>query len=318
MINKMKDEKVEENVNSLQELLIPKEKIIDIFNRLGENFKFESGAMALSRDLSYLENLAVKADSRLNVEERAVIAEYLDSIKNKMIELETSLDKIMEYFAKLDNSTHIENHEILKSRLADIKKIVVSNDTKGLMVSRMTKDLNLIIENMRQCLGCRRKEYNNDTNLAFGDYNKFYLMNQTEKEKGSDADEIVFFVPVTRKNGQKEMSFVMDNVYGKQTVEILINNTIATFKKYRAIKNEIPEAKISVSISGAAMFSVGVNASILSKRLAEAIPDLSFNQEETGMTAFIPTSSFSDNYIEFCNGDARETGDRAFSGLVLK
>lgn len=319
MISKMEEERVEKNISELQNRLSPTDKIIKIFNQLGEDFKVESGAFALSKDLTYLESLAVKDDNKLNPEDRQVVSEYLNSIKEKMKELETTLDKVKEYFTKMRKSTHLNNHELLSNRLSEVEKIVNSENDNAMITSHLTKDFNLIIENMRQCLGCLRKEANNDTNLAFGDYNKFFLINQSEKEKGSMADEIVFFVPVKTANSpETEMSFVMDKVYGSKSPDVLISNTLAVFKKYQAIKKEMPEAKISVTISSAALLSVGLSPELMSKRLKELLPAVKLLEHEGELSADVPESSLSDNYVEFSGGGARKTGERSFSGLIIK
>lgn len=317
MISKLEEERVEKNINELQTRLNPPDKIIKIFNQLGEDFKVESGALALSKDLSYLESLAVKDDNKLNPEDRQAVSDYLDSIKEKMKELEVTLDKIKEYFTKIRKSTHFNSHELLSSRLSEVEKIVNSENDNAIIVSHLTKDFNLIIENMRQCLGCLRKEANNDTNLTFGDYNKFFLINQSERDKGSMADEIVFFVPVKTPNGNQEMSFVMDRVYGSKLPDVLISNTLAVYKKYRTLKKEFPEAKLSVTISSAALSSVGLNPELMDKRLKEFLPDFKIEQFNN-LSADVPESSLSDNYIEFGGGNARQAGKRELSASIIK
>lgn len=319
MINKMNEEKVDENIQELQKRLMPSSRIIEIFNRLGEEFKQESGAIALSKDLAYLESLIVKDDKKITQEEKEEISTYIDSIKDKMKDLEVTLDKVREYFNKLKKSAHLENNILLKNRLADIEKIIYSTDSSAMIVSHMTKDLNLIIENMRQCLGCMRKEINNDTNLAFGDYNKFFMMNQGEKERGSISDEIVFFVPIKSLNREEEMSFVLDRVYGSKSSDVLVGNILSVYKKYQALKKNSPSAKISISISDEAMSSVGLNSVILKKKLSEILKDNIHMEEFAELSVNIPKSAFSDNYVEFGkNASARQSGERQFSGLILK
>lgn len=318
MINKMEEERVDDNITELKKRLVPTKNIIDIFNRLGEDFKQESGAMALSKDITYLESLVVKDDKKLTVEEKEEIKKYLDLIKEKMKDLEGTLDKVREYFDKIKNSSHLENHALLKNRLADIEKIIRSKDSDAVIISHMTKDLNLIIENMRQCLGCMHKEHNNDTNLAFGDYNKFFMMNQSEKEKGSISDEIVFFVPVTMPDGKKEMSFILDQVYGSKSSDVLMGNILSVYKKYQALKKEFPEVGLSICISSEAISSAGIDIEILKNRLEKTIETPRFGESSEGLSANIPKSAFSDNYIEFGSGDVRTSGERQFSGLVLR
>lgn len=320
MVNKMEEEKVNANIQELQKRLRPTAKIIEIFSRLGEEFKQESGAMALSKDLTYLESLIVKDDKKIIPEEKEEINLYLNSIKDKMKDLEITLDKVKEFFDKIKSGSHFENNLLLKNRLDEIEKIIYSTNSNDMIVSHMTKDLNLIIENMRQCLGCMHKEVNNDTNLAFGDYNKFFMINQGEKsEKGSISDEIIFFAPIKNSAGEEEMSFVLDRVYGSKSSDILISNILSVYKKYNALKKGFPEAHLSISVSDEAMSSAGLNSEILKKRLSDILKNATYLEESKDLIADIPKSAFSDNYVEFGIGNgARKSGERSFSGLVLR
>lgn len=319
MVNKMQEEKVEENITELQARLIPNGQIIDIFNKLGEEFHQESGALALSKDLSYLENIIIKDENKITAEEKEIVKNYIESIREKMKDMENVFGHVKQYFEKIKKSSHVDNNPVLKSRIAEIEKVIYSQDTSSVITSQMTKDLNLIIENMRQCLGCMRKEANNDTNLAFGDYNKFFMMNQSEKEKGSISDEIVFFVPITMPNGSKEMSFVMDQVYGSKSSDVLLGNITAVYKKYSALKREFPDSRLSISITSSAMQSVGLNGDILEKRLKDVLNKKIEIETFEELKALIPKSSLSDNYVEFGKGSgARQSGERQFSGLILK
>lgn len=317
MINKMGEEKVEENINDLKKRLKPNTKIIEIFNRLGEDFKQESGAVAFFNDVNYLESLIIKDSEKISPDEKEEVKKYLGSIKDKMGELEVILDKVKEYFGKIKKSSHLENNPLLLDRLGEIEKIIYSTDSNGMIISQVTKDLNLIIENMRQCLGCMRKEANNDTNLAFGDYNKFFIINQGEKNKGSISDEIVFLFPAQINGEKEEMTFVLDRVYGSKSSDILLSNIMAVYKKYLALKKVNPKANISVSVSNAAISSVGMDVNILEKKLHDMM-DKEIKISKFEGTVNVPESSFSDNYIEFTSGSARQKGSLNFSGINIR
>lgn len=316
MVAKMSEENVEENINNLQQRLVPDRLIVDIFNKLGENFTQTSGALALNKDIVYLENLLVKDADKLSSEEKDKVEGYLNSIREAMKLLEVTYEKVKDYFNKIQKSSHFEGQPLLKNRLAQIEKIVFSESSNAMIISRLTNDLNIIIENMRQCLGCMRREINNDTNLAFADYNKFFIIGQTDNEKGSIADEIVFFLPTEYTDGKKEMSFVMDNVYGSKSSDILINNILVLIKKYQRLKNEFPQARISISVSSAAMSSAGINGEILQKKLTDLLPNLKADSEKICVT--VPKSSFSDNYVECIKASPRETGLFNIDALVLR
>ncbi|QQG52839.1 MAG: hypothetical protein HY931_01215 [Candidatus Falkowbacteria bacterium] len=317
VLNRMEDTKVDENIAELNKRVEPSEDIIKIFNKLDLGFKPSSGAIAISQDLETLASLIVKEGGKLTPEEKENAKKYLDAISEKKAELEGIMRTVKEYFEKIQGSAKANNLK-LKDRLKEIREIIYSSGGEKMIVSEMTKDINLIVENMRQCLGCLRKEVNNDTNLAFGDYNKFFMMSREEKTKGSVADEIVFFVPTKKENGESNMSFVMDRVYGSQKPDILISHILTVYKKYQPIKKEFKESNISISISSEAMRSVNIKPEDLQKILKEKIPGLKFNTFVENMKADIPKSSLSDNYIEFGDKGARATGERVFSALVIE
>jgi len=338
--NLLKKIGVDENIKELRRRLLPSAAVTAIFNRLDEAFKSDSGAYASFKDLEYLESQVVKEESQLQAEEKKLIKDYLQGIKEKMLDLEKISSMMGEYFDKIknsfDNLTKAEperSSSLLASRLQELDKIVHSTG-EGMIVSRVTNDMNFIIENMRQCLGCLHKEANNDTNLAFGDFNKFFMMSEQEKRSGSVADEIVFFVPLENAQGKKEMTFVMDQVYGSKSADILLAHTLAVHKKYSALKDKFPQAKISITVTDAALSSVGIDATIFIKKMKEKLgDDVNFeilakaetekdspDSSKIAPTAKvnIPSSSFSDNYIEFGGGSSRKSGERVISGLLIR
>lgn len=317
VLNRMKDAQVDENIAELNNRIEPSEEIIKIFNKLDLGFKPSSGAIAISQDLETLASLIVKEGGKLSAEEKESAKKYLDSISEKKAELEGIMRTVKEYFEKIQGAAKPNNIK-LKDRLQEIKEIIYSSGGEKMIVSEMTKDINLIVENMRQCLGCLRKEINNDTNLAFGDYNKFFMMSREEKIKGSVADEIVFFVPTKKENGEANMSFVMDRIYGSQKPDILISHILTVYKKYEPMKEEFKTANISIAISSEAMKSVGIKPEDLQKILKEKIPELYSVNFLENMKADIPASSLSANYVEFGEGAARQSGERKFNALVIE
>ncbi len=82
--------------------------------------------------------------------------------------------------------------------------------------------------------------------------------------------------------------------------------------------NFTQNANISISISKEAMSSVGVDSDLLKKRLVDIVKNINKGELVEGMNASFFQSNFSDNYIEFGDKGARESGDRAFSALVIK
>lgn len=324
LLKKTEEDKVDDNIKELRRRLLPSAAVTAIFNRLDEAFKPDSGAHASFKDLEYLESQVIKEESQLKPEEKKLIQDYLQGIKEKMFDLEKIASTMEEYFDKIKNNfDNLERLEParrlspLANRLQELEKIVHSTG-EGMIVSRVTNDLNFIIENMRQCLGCLRKEANNDTNLSFGDFNKFFMMSEQEKRSGSVADEIVFFVPLETAPGEKEMSFVMDRVYGTKSADILLAHTLAVHKKYRALKDKFPEAKLSLAVTDSALSSAGIDANLLTKKMQEKLGDNTTFKVFANIKVDIPASSLSDNYIEFADRDARRSGERSFAGLLIR
>ena len=221
----------EPEVESLRRLLEPSNEVIEIFRRLGEDFKPTSGAMALSQDLSYLDNLIVKRESELKPEEKVLLTEYTSGIRTKIIKLESIYSQIKNKFGGLKQGGVGSSNSLLQNKLAQIDSIINVQTTQQAITSTVTNNLNTIIENIRACLSCTQEGSNNDTNLTFGEMNKLYLYSQTEtQERGSISDELVFVEPITRANGSQVMSFVLDRIYGTNTPTILGNHVEVVLK----------------------------------------------------------------------------------------
>ncbi len=321
MLKKLEDEEIDENINKLQELLNPSPEIIEIMNAFGEDFKPSSGAMALSQDLTYLENIIVKNENKIGADQRLVLKKYLESINAQMVVLENIYTKTKEYFDKIKKGSHATTNVVLKSRLSEIESILNQTGDATPITTLVTSNMAVVIENMRQCLGCLRKEVNNDTNLTFGDANKFYMVSLGEKSTGSIADQLVYVLPVETAEYGKEMSFVVDKLYGAKTADVLLSHTKALLKKYVALKKEFPEAKLSVFVSSAALSTAGSNiesyVGMVTKDMADSLGKSIHFNEVGSAKVDVPKSALGANYIEFGGESARKEGEREVSGLRL-
>lgn len=317
LLKKLEDEKVEENIAKLQELIKPSPVVVKIFSSFGEEFKPNSGALALTQDLAYLENIIIKNDTKIGQDEREVLKDYLGAIRTQMVALESLYSKTKEYFQKIRKSSHGHTNTILKDRLNEIEKILNRTAEAVPIVTTVTSNLNLIIENMRQCLGCLHKEINNDTNLTFGDPNKFYLLSQGEGEKSSIADQLAFFLPSSGSDTENGMSFVMDNIYGSKSADVLMSHVNVMVKKYLTLKDEFPDANISILVTDAALRSVGLNYDQALEKISKLLKESKLSVSEAkGMNITVPESALGDNYIEF-GGEARSIGERMVSCIKI-
>ncbi len=329
---------VEKAIEYLRNLLQPSGEIVAIFQRLGEDFKPGSGATAVNQDLDFLDNLLVKKAESLHENERSLLTTYIGQIREQIVRLEGIYQQIKTKFSGIKSSNH--GSELLRTKLEEIGRILNATDTGQLAVtSVMTKNLSLIIENIRECLSCRKKGSNNDTNLTFGDGNKFFIYSQSERQKkGSVADQIVFLEPVSYGNTaaekqtvvagssdvvkpseaapeKREMAFVLDRLYGNCTPFILTNHIKTIMKKYKLIKSIYPNIKISILVTNAAITTAGTSPELLSSQLAGLLgPGVTVSKVEGEVD--IVQSALADHYVEF-NGMGRVPGLSNIQGLRI-
>lgn len=307
----------EDVINHLRGLLHPSDEVIAVFTRLGEEFKPTSGAMALTQDLDYLDNLIVKRQDELKPEERELLVGYVGSIRAEVVKLQGIYDQVKTKFANVRGANVAKGNALLQAKLVEVERIINNQAVQQSVTSTMTNNLNSIIENIRECLSCTRQGCNNDTDLTFGDSNKFFVYSNSESQrKGSVADQIVFLEPVTYADGSQEMAFVFDRVYGSCTPFILTNHIAAAFKKYSSIKKRFPNCKLSLVVTDAAISTGGLSKEQLSARLLDKLGG-NVSAEAAQVEVDVAKSPTGDHYVEF-GGGCRETGKRSVSGLVLK
>ncbi len=314
---------INEQIDDLNALLVPSPRIVEIFrDKLGEEFTSASGALALSQDVDYLDNLVVKSGDKLNAEERGIVTGYMGEIRKRVQNLEGALDKVKESFVAIKRSVHDTATDQMKERLNGIERALFTKQTEQALLTRVTSNLDDIIENIRQCLGCMTREINNDTNLTFGDGNKFFVMSQTPGEPKSVSDQIVMLVPFVPSEGNPEMTFLFDTLYGVRTPDLLVGHVVAVFKKYSQLKRKFPEAKLSVMVSEAALLTAGISADVLRRKLLEE-HELPVRAQEDNGVANITLSAAGDHYIEMGRPvgiddmDSRRAGNRQVGGLRL-
>lgn len=316
MIKNIESQNVSGSIEELQRRLVPPSEVVNIFNKIGEEFKVSSGAMALSQDLTYLESIIVKSDEKLDEDEKTVLKNYLRSIREQMTSMEKILEQVTDQFNQIRQSLGSSHSEVLSSRIEEIGSLISDKQNSIEIISRTTSNMNLIIPNMRQCLGCLTKECNNDTNLTFGDMGKFYLMSQSGKQEGSISDEIVLFAPVTKDDGSREMTFMMDRIYGLKSADVLLSHVNSLLKKMRQIKTKFPEAKISILVTNESMSGCGLSTGIMAERIRQLQDGINISVTDN-IEVDVVKSAAGDYYTEVGNGSPRETGPRQVGGIIL-
>lgn len=316
VVRLVEDTNAEAEITALREVISPTDDIVSIFRRLGEEFETHSGALALTQDLDYLDTLIVKRQDELSETERELLQGHVAAIRAQVIVLQGIYDQIKGKFGNLRGASERTVNTLLRDKLDSIDRIINAQSVQQAVTTTMTHELNSIIENIRECLSCTKQGCNNDTDLTFGDSNKFFMYSHTESQrKGSVADQIVFLEPITREGGAVEMSFVLDRVYGTCTPFILTNHIQTVVKKYRVLKERFPDATISVFVTAAAISTGGVSADQLTSRL-HTILGAGASIEYSEANVDIVGSAAGDHYVEF-GGSPRTSGQRAVSGLHI-
>lgn len=306
-----------QEVEKIQKLLVPSPEIVAIFNRFGEEFQVTSGAIAVAQDLNYLDNLIVKHSDDLVPEEKTLLTDYIKQIREQLIKLDGIYELVKNKFAPLKQSSHEGSNQLFKVKLAEIDRIINSQSTARTVTSTATNSLNSIIENIRECLSCKNAGCNNDTNLSFGDENKFFVYSQTEEKKdGSIADQIVFVEPVTYEDKTTGLAFVFDRVYGTNTPDLFINHIKTVLKKYRQLKDAFPDCNLSMVIPDSIISTGGVSVERLEEKLSAGVSK-KIEVSHGSVAVSVVSSATGDHYIEF-GGGARTAGERQISGVVLR
>jgi len=318
IMDNMRDSGTVESIRELQAMLMPPDEIARLFGKLGEGFKPQSGVMALGADLDFLENLVVKRASELSDGEIEAMRGYIDSIREKMAELNGIYERTIQNYEKMKKSMHDGLPEGVRNKIDEIDKIVTNEGEQSVITTTCTTEMATIIENMRACLSCRTKGINNDTNLTFGEGYKFYLYSRSGSSRGSSmADEIVYFVPIGEEEDRR-MGFVMDQVYGAKNGEILMGHLGTVVKKARDLKGRFPEVPISIVLPDSSMLSCGVSMNSIELAEQMGLIDGADVIDIGGEVVTVPESGFGDHYIEF--GDMaypRAAGERIVRGIEI-
>lgn len=314
-LNSISERAIPVAIVELQTALIPNSDVVAVFRKMGEDFSRESGAHAVSKDIEYLEDVFSKHRESLDDAERTTVTDYLDSIKQLLIALQDEYQQMQRRFSQLAGSMHSKG--VLSDRLNEIQAIISQSSDEKEYVTVCSNDINLIIENIRACLGCLLPEVNNDTNLTFGDPNKFFIMTKSSHSEGSMSDQIVFVEPVTHADGTQEVSIIFDQLYGTRSVDVFMNHITVIWQKYVALKKAFPDANLSVFISTKALSTAGLSRDALKQRLSTIIDGYELSENEASTVMVLPSAG-GDHYIELGGANARVSGVRAVDGVVLR
>lgn len=308
-VQKIKKIGLDGEVSILQNAKIPSEEIIAIFHKLWENFSSESGVRVISNDVQYLRIIIAKWEEKLTKEEKELATKYLDNTESHILKLESIKDDIERLFDNMYQQLKNTKNNILKDRLDALKEIVYQSVWgKKLIISKMTSDLDTVITNIRACLSCQKKECNNDTNLAFGDENRFFLTSYSGSIEKSFSDQLV-----TLLETKEWPMFVMDLMYGERVPDVFLAHILCVFKKLKILETE----KISIFVPSSAARWCHLTEENMKKQLKEQLWDGFEIRKEEKLEISIWKSASGDSYHEFENSNCREVGEKTVKGFVI-
>ncbi len=296
-----------EKLQNLENSIKPSNAVIMAFQKIDVDMKSESGAKPIGDDIEHLESLLNKHREKLSDDEFTLANEYLAKVKQATMDLYVMKDTLTkEFMALQEASTKTkEMGERFKSRLEEFRKLLVvdASDKVITLRSTMTGNIEDVIGHIRQCLGCLTKEVNNDTNLTFGDRNRFLLITREFKMDPSQSlsDQLVTVLR-TKEEGESEgrLSFVMDNVYGTRSPDILAVNVLTVLKKMKALKKSTGSKSIDIFVTDAALISCGLTMEHLEKKIHDEFGSTSMRRTTKNVT--VEPSASGDGHYEIGGG----------------
>ncbi|MFA6305402.1 MAG: FHA domain-containing protein [Candidatus Gracilibacteria bacterium] len=309
------------HVRRLEDALTPSSQVIAVFQKIDVEMSSGSGAKPISDDIEYLESILNKKRNEITEEEYNTAKGYLDGVRKTTMELYVVKDAIVKEFSLLDEASTktSELSDRFKSRLSIFRGIlVVEAGEKAITLrSTMTGNLDDAIAHIRQCLACKAKEVNNDTNLTFGDRNRFFIVTREFNMSPSQSlsDEIVTVLETEGEDGKKRFSFVMDNVYGVRSPDILVTNVLAVLKKLRSIRRVAGAQSIDIFVTDAALNSCGLTLQHLQEKIQKEFGRVSLRETTRAVT--VAPSASGDGHYEIGGGfNGRVSAVTGFDGTV--
>ena len=169
----------------------------------------------------------------------------------------------------------------------------------------------IFYNNIRQCLWCKNKWGNNDTDLSFGCDDRFFITTSHKEGDGSFADELVTLLPRSPK--EEWFTFVMDCIYWNNwSTDILLNNIYVILKKINKLSPELRK-KISIFVPNG--IAITLNEDWIEK-IKKQYNWINIDQQE--ITVTVESQPITDSYHEFWWISPRSTWDAKISGYLIK
>lgn len=322
----VEEAKLKDQISFLEKALLPSTEIVEIFRQIGEEMSTESGVMPINEDVEHLESILHKKREELSPENFTKAQQYIDNVKQAVLKLNNSRDTLgKEFIALVDAAGKTEEiSNQFKSRLDGFKKLfmVEESDRQIKLRSTMTGDLADVIPHIRQCLGCQTRECNNDTNLTFGDRNRYSVITREfhMPEGKSISDELVTLQMTTESATEGETkraySFLMDNVYGKRDRDILIVNILTVLNKLKALKKAAPDISMDIFVTDAALSSCAASEDYVRAKVLDEFGKV--NLMKVTKTVHVGQSASGDGHYEIGGGFGGRVATRSSNVQGIK
>jgi len=255
--NKVKAMGISDKIEKLNSMKLPNAELVKIFGKAWEKLSTSSWVIPIKNDIEYLSDI-LNTSKQLNDQERQKGLSFLNEISEYLQSLQKDFDRISSMYDNLAKTILAWDNDSLKWRIKDMNRIFDTSkqsNEQSFLTTKLTSDFDIIIPNIRGCLWCMKREINNDTNLTFGDSNKFFAAIFAEDPNRSIADCIVDVFPYSlgdnfdQKNSKN--TFVIERVYWERTPDVLLSIVNVILKK----KNESTISDIDILISNEAISS---------------------------------------------------------------
>ncbi|MCX6733344.1 MAG: hypothetical protein NTX63_00855 [Candidatus Peregrinibacteria bacterium] len=253
-------------------------------------------------------NIPAQLDSRQNTEK----------LRTLRIEISAQFKKLQEVLKQRPSFMYSLFRDALKS----LAQVINAKEYGGPVHVRstMTSDINDVANHIRQCLTCKTDGENNDTNLSFGDRNKLLIVTRLEgmQDEESISDQIVTVMGSELTQPHNRMSFVMDNVYGGRSKDVLIVNVLAIAEKIKELKKFNPKAIIEIFVTDDALSSCGIDMEELEKNLKNHITGATYQVDSRIVQ--VDSSASGNQYFENLRRitERIQSGNFQINGLVIR
>ena len=313
-VNKILNENLSREIQDFENLCKPSDNHLKLLKKIWVNLEDDS-IVSSNSYLTYVESWIRKWKNKLTQEEYNSLNEYIVRVNKELDDLYGIKDKLTTLYEDFKNKIidkYFDNTE-LKERFESMSPyfFTKADVEKENIVSLMTNDLDIVIKNIRQCLWCKDRWCNNDTDLSFGCDDRFFITTSHREGDTSFADELVTLLP--REPREDWFTFVMDKIYWNNwSMHILLNNIYVILKKINKLSPELRK-QLSIFVPN----NIGLN---LNEEWIEKIKK-QYNWviiEKKDITVTVNEQPITDSYHEFGWIDCRSTWDATISWYLIK